>query len=539
MSDIRRALALFQGGDLDGAERALRDTLRIYPGDGEAAHLLAGVLHARGDIAGALSQFAKAAALAPNDAALAFNYGRVLADAGRREEAAAAFARALSLSPGDAEAELALGLSLAALGRVEAALPHFEAARRLRPGDAAAHYNAGVALAALGRHREAVRAYDAALSVAPGHLDARANRGVAHAALLDMDLAIADLAAVAAQAPESAARVRQLALTLLEADRHDEAEAALVRVLAMEPDDADARYALGVARLARGDYAEGLPLYEERWRVRGGPRPRVRAAPVWTGSQEIAGRRVLIEGEQGIGDALMFCRFIPELAARGATPLVLERAALLGVLGGLGAPVSDQDAPAPPHDFVIPMASLPLALGARAESLPMPPYLTAEPARIAGWRARLGPARRRRIGIAWRGADGGDRQTRRRALPLESLERLLCADADFISLQLSAGEAAPALERARARSFGEDIRDFRDLAALIAALDLVISVDTAVAHLAGALHAPLWVLLARPCDWRWRREGASPWYPSARLFRQPAPGDWRSVVEAVHAALQM
>lgn len=536
MSDFQRAFALFQSGDLAGAERELRELLRMLPGHGDAAHLLAGVLHAKGDIDGAAAQFASAARIAPHDPSIPFNHAQVLVAAGRHEEALAPHTRAVALAPNDGEAALAYGLSLAALNRPAEALVQLERARAAAPRNPAAHYNAGVSLSALERYGEAIAAYDAALALSPRHLDARANRAIAKAALLQMDSAVEDMAAVAAQAPSDPARLRQLGLMLLEADRVEEGRAALTRALALEPDE-HARFSLGLSRLAEGDFAGGLPAFEARWSVEGATLQH--SAPLWLGEEPIEGKRVLVEGEQGLGDAFLFARFVPELGRRGAEVIVRERVSVQGILQSLpGAPplLSKATLP-PPHDLVVPMGSLPLALAITTETLPNAPYLFAEPDRVARWRGRLSAARRKRVGIAWEG-NGGDRRVRRRELPHDALARLLGADADLFSLQMEAGAAGPLLEQHGVPHFGEDVRDFRELAALIACMDLVISVGINVAHLAGAMGAPVWVMLPRPCDWRWMRAGAAtPWYPSARLFRQRAIGDWHGLMDEVLAEL--
>jgi hypothetical protein len=299
-----------------------------------------------------------------------------------------------------------------------------------------------------------------------------------------------------------------------------------------------------LSRLVRGDYAGGWPDHEARW---GGsetqmPRRRFDAAP-WSGREPLAGKSILLHAEQGMGDVLMFARFAPLLHDRGAR-VVLEAhgplAPLLQSVRGVDQ-VAALGAPLPSVDFEAALMSLPLLLGTGLDSIPgAAPYLEAPPGHLERWRTRLAPLPRPRVGLAWSGSTTL-RNDRNRSIPLAMLAPLRHAGVTLVSLQKEIRDADRAALGAgpAIHTFEDEIADFRDTAALAAHMDVVVSVDTAVAHLAGALARPLWLLLPFAPDWRWLLDrDDSPWYPTARLFRQPAPGEWPAAIERVTRALR-
>ncbi len=288
-----------------------------------------------------------------------------------------------------------------------------------------------------------------------------------------------------------------------------------------------------LALLTLGDLPGGLPLYEARgWTGPGDPQ--ARTEPLWTGIEDVAGKIVFLHGEQGLGDTIQFCRYAKLLRERGARVVLAAQTPLVELLKSLDPAVTVIDWAYAPTviDYRARLMSLPLAFGSTVETIPAPDrYLAADPALAARWARRLGPKTRPRIGLAW-GANADNPTTALRAVPPERLTPLLGVDADWFSLAPEA--AAP---WAGVTAFGPEL-DFPNTAALIEQLDLVISVDTSLAHLAGALGKPVWILLPFAADWRWfDGRGDSPWYPGARLFRQTRPGDWDGVVERVKAAL--
>jgi len=397
-----------------------------------------------------------------------------------------------------------LGLALQALGRLEEAIAAYGQALALNPKFAEAHNNLGNAWKAQGELEEAVCAYDRALALHPEYVEAHSNLG--------------------------------LSLQML--GRFAEAGAHYELAVALDPNYAHARWNQALLQLLFGDFEAGLRNYEWRWQS--GNKPRNLKQPQWRG-KALNGARILLDVEQGIGDTLQFLRYLPMVQAAGGAVVVgvpagLRRLAAqlpgLAYLGGSGEPM-------PEFAWQCPLMSLPLAFGTTLESIPARvPYLSvpAEALRKAealGW-----PARGLRVGLVWAGnaTHLGDRF---RSIPLSLFEPLLALEGvHFFSLQLGPESGQVAKTRGAIVDLAPAIDDLADTGALMEQLDLVIAVDTAVVHLAGALGRPVWVMLPFAPDWRWLlgRED-SPWYPSARLFRQPRFGDWEAVVERVRAAL--
>jgi hypothetical protein len=416
----------------------------------------------------------------------------------------------LSLIPRHPQARLNRGLALAALARHEEAVAEFDAALAMSPGNPAAHYNRGISLFNLGRYGDAVAAYDNALSIAPDHVKALNNRG----------------------------------LTLQALNRHDEALASYSKALAIRKDYADAHFNQALALLTIGDFRRGFEQYEWRWRRTGMPaQGRSYGRPLWLGEYPLQRSTILLHAEQGLGDTIQFARYVPLLARTGAK-VVLEvqpqLAPLLVQLEGAAGVVARGD-PFPPFDVHCPLGSLPLALKTEPATIPAEgPYVRADDARIAKWRARIAALDRPRVAVAWSG-NAQHINDRNRSIALSCLAPLWsAASVRFIGIQRELrGEDAELLTREpRVMQIGAELDDFADTAAVIALVDLVISVDTSVAHLAGAMGRPVWILLPFSPDWRWTLSGdSSRWYPSARLFRQPSLGDWDSVIGRLRGEL--
>src|SRR5476649_2395300 len=314
---------------------------------------------------------------------------------------------------------------------------------------------------------------------------------------------------------------------------------AATRALAIAPDDVEARVNAGICRLLQGDLQGGWRWYESRWRRL--PLPD-HAPPQWCGDAPLAGKTILVYAEQGLGDTIQMCRYVALLAAQGADVVLRVQPALkalLSQLAGARMVLADGE-PLPAFDYHCSLMSLPFAFDTSLATIPAgAPYLRADPARAAAWAQRLGAPAGRRIGLAWSGNRGHDRDGSR-SIPLMQLRGLFGADAQFVSLQpeLRAIDRIVLENDQRIASHAAQLTDFAETAALIAQLDLVISVDTSVAHLAAAMGKPVWLLLAYAPDWRWLLErDDSPWYPTMRLFRQSVRGDWDGVVAEVAHAL--
>ena len=344
-------------------------------------------------------------------------------------------------------------------------------------------------------------------------------------------------------APRNVQLLTNRAAALRRLDRPDEAARSASRALTIKPDFAQARFVESVARLTLGDFAAGWRGYELRWQVGWlASQRRSFAAPLWLGKELLDGKTILLHAEQGLGDTIQFARYVKLLASRGANVILeVQRplVRLLSRLQGVTAVLAREEA-LPHYDFHCPLLSLPLACGTTLETIPADhAYIASSDTAVSFWRTRL-PQRCLRVGLVWSGERSHDNDLNR-SMRLATLEPLLdLPDVAFVSLQREVREEdLPFLQsRSDVCEIGRQFKDFADTAAAIALLDAVIAVDTAVAHLAGAMGKPLFLLLPFAADFRWLRERAdSPWYPSARLFRQPQFGDWHSVVKVLRQEL--
>jgi tetratricopeptide (TPR) repeat protein len=493
-----------QQGQIGEAQRLLGAAVKANPRAAGAWCNLGQALHALKRAPEALDCLDKARALSPDDVSILNQHANVLVALARPAEALAEFRQVLARAPNHVEAWLNSGLAQAMLGFPELALADFDAALQFAPGHPGVHYNRGVALIKLGRYAEAVEANDRALGIVPDYATAWLNRGKA----------------------------------LMQLNRLDEAITGFAEALEIRKDFADAHFNNALALLTRGDYARGFAEYEWRWRRTGMPAQKSRGKPLWLGEFPPARKAVLLHAEQGLGDTIQFARYAPLLAQSGAA-VVLEAQAelkeLMRRLDGVAAVIARGEA-SPPFDLHCPLGSLPLALHTLPNTVPAQiPYLAADEAHVAKWSARLDALPRPRIAIAWSGNPSHDND-RNRSIAFARLAPLFSAPASFISMQkdLRTEDAAALAGEQSVVHLGGELEDFSDTAGVLAACDLVIAVDTAAAHLAGAMGRPVWVLLPFAPDWRWTRAGeTTPWYPTARLFRQTSLGDWDSVIARV------
>lgn len=509
------------------------------------AHLNRGVtLRALGRAQEALAIFDRAVALMPGIAEAHANRGIVLRDLNRPREALESLDRAIALKTDFAEAHSYRGRVLRDLNRHAEALESLDRALALKPGLVEAYLDRGGALRALGRLQEALAAYDRALALMPDLAEAHNNRAIVLRDLNRHPEALENLDRALALKPGSAEAHNNRGNVLRDLNRPADAIASYAQAIRLRPDFAEANMNLGIQKLLLGDYAGGWPLYEWRrktdqfaeWR-------REFTRPEWTGEQSIAGKTVLLYAEQGLGDAIQFMRYVPRVEALGAAVLLEIPAPLAALADTLPARARRiiKGETLPDFDLQCPLMSLPLAFRTRVETLPAEtPYLAADPRKVEEARARLGARSRTRIGLVWSGY-AGHRNDRDRSIALRRLEPLLRLDFEFHSLQreVRPDDLATLAEFTQVRSHQDELRDFSDTAALLSELDLVISVDTSVAHLAGALGKTTWVMLSTRPDWRWmtaRKD--SPWYPTLRLFRQQRPGDWDGVIAEIIEELQ-
>jgi tetratricopeptide (TPR) repeat protein len=496
---LHQGLAAYQAGDLVKAESLLRGVLQMDAHSFDALHLLGLLLGDCGRHAESICLIEQALAVAPGEAAAWSNLGSTLNAEQRRDDAQHAYETALRLAPDMPEALNGLGNVLLAQGDARAALTRFDAAISCQPDFAEAHNNRGNALFALRHLPEAIEAYDVAIQLRPRYAEAFNNKGFA----------------------------------LVQLRRCAEALAAYEQALAIAPDYTRALLNKGLCYLLQGNYAAGWPLYEYRWSDQQRGQRQIFRQPPWQGDEALQGRTILVYAEQGFGDTLQFCRYVPLLRERGAHVVLELPAALLDLAASLGPGIDcvRSGAKRLHFDLHCPLASLPRAFATTLDTIPAAfPYLAADAARITPWQARLGlTGERSRIGLVL----SGSQTDPWRALDPALLDWLPACDADLVVLQQTLGERERAwlARHPGVKAPAESLESFADTAAVIAQLDLVISVDTAVAHLAGAMDKPLWLMLYAGSDWRWQCEGAhSVWYRSARLFRQAQHGDWTTLL---------
>jgi tetratricopeptide (TPR) repeat protein len=507
---LRRAAHAIAAGDLTKAERRFNKQLQRQPDCFDALH--------------GLSQI---------------HIGR-----GCHDTAVVLMQQALRAHTRRADGFATLGLAFHGLHRFEYALVSYDEALRIGLEDITAlaelYNRRGVAQLELRRGGEALQSFERALALSPEHPDALGNYGNALLMLNRPEAAVAAYDRALRLLPEHAGLLTNRAVALRRLDRPREALMSVRRALVGEPGFAEARFVEAVAALTLGDFDAGWRGYEARWGVgRLVFQKREFEAPLWLGEEPLDGKTVLLHAEQGFGDTLNFVRYSPLVARRGAKRIVLEvqreLVRLLTGLPGVDAVIARGE-PLPAFDCHCPLLSLPLAFATTLETIPAgTPYLRAADADIVAWRKKL-PASGPLIGLVWSGDDAHENDANR-SIPLDALAPLLSiSGTSFVSLQhvvrerdLAALARCDALHRLK-----DGFCDFGDTAAVIASLDAVISVDTAVAHLAGAMGKPLGLLLPYAADFRWLRERSdSPWYPTARLYRQACFGDWAGAIGAL------
>ncbi len=571
------ALAHHQAGRFAEAEALYRQVLDASPDHAEALHLLGVLAHQLGAHVPAAELIERAVAIDPTAVRYHNNLGTVYRALRRPHDAAASYRRAIALKPQFAEAQGNLGLVLEEAGDLDGAEAALRRALALQPQFPEALYNLGNVQKRRGEVAAAIESYRQALALAPDFVDALGNLGaalfeaddipaaadcyrrmlalgptnpVAHNNLANVLVAAGDLGSAIdhynralALDPAYVSASANLGNALVEADDRPAATAAYDRALALAPDDPTARWGKALLRLLEGDFAAGWLLHEARWQAPGRRLARNFAEPQWRG-EPLEGARILLHAEQGLGDTMQFVRYVPLVAARGGQVVLEVPPELLTLLSD--TPGAAEVIPwGDPHDAVdwqCPLMSLPLAFGTDVTTIPADiPYIAADPARVARWQDRLAGFPGRRIGLVWAGRPSHKRDALR-SLPLSALAPLAgTSGISFFSLQKgsAAGELTSAPGGLNIIDLAGGLDDFTDTAAALSALDLVITVDTAVAHLAGALGRPVWLLLSRVPDWRWLLgRSDSPWYPTARLFRQASRGDWSGVAVAVAAALR-
>jgi tetratricopeptide (TPR) repeat protein len=532
--------AFARQGRLAEAAAQYQRALALDPGLAEAHNNLGNVRRAQGDLAGAIACFRRALVLRPGFAMAHDNLGVALHDAGRLAEAAASHRRALALQPDRAAAHANLGRALLAQGEAAAAAASYRRALALQPGDAAAHLDLGNALRRQGELEEAAACYAQAAALRPTDAQAPHNLGRLLLEQERLTEAEANLRRALALRPDYAEAHLNLGNALQGQGRFAEALVAYRRAIAIRPQDPAAHVNAAFMLLLTGDLAAGWREYEWRWH---GVQPPGLDMPRWHG-ETLPGTTILLHCEQGFGDSLHFIRYAAMVRARCAKVVLACPAPLARLFAGVAGVdlICPEGQTLPACDRHVPLLSLPLLFATELATIPgAVPYLA--PPACSTWTARLDGQPGLKVGLVWAGNPRSDqpdaqRVDRRRSLRLAQFDALAgIAGVQWYSLQKGAAAAQPG--RLTLTDWMDEAGDFADTAGLVAALDLVIGVDTAVVHLAGALGRPVWVLSRFDGCWRWLLDRAdSPWYPTLQLFRQPAPGDWDSVIAAVAVALR-
>lgn len=504
---LRLALSQHNAGRLSEAERVYRQVLAAAPNHPDALHLLGVVALQRGNLEDAQGLITRAIAAFPEAPNYHHNLGNVLALAGRRNEAIASYRRAVALRSNDENFHNSLGVALAEDGQFPAAIDSYRRALALNSASADYHSNLSNAL------RE------------DGQIDA----------------AVEAAGKACALQPRMAAAFNNLGAALLQSGRFDDAITNYRRAVELEPDFATAHYNLAVALLSTGRLEEGWAQAEWRWKAKELALPVVDfGRPRWDGAS-LGGKRILLYTEQGFGDVIHMVRYVPQVVARGGKVILgvpKELVRLLKCVPGVEAIVTHSE-DLPVFDVQCPLLSLPAVMKTTLATIPgLSPYLRADPELVDQWRVRIAAPgdTRIKVGLVWAGRSE-HKNDRNRSMALRMLAPLAgAANARFFSLQK--GEAAGQLQSAPPGmdivDCGSQINDFADLAAVLENLDLLITVDTAPAHLAGALGRPVWMVLPFIPDWRWMLERRdSPWYPTMKLFRQPQRGAWEAAIALV------
>jgi tetratricopeptide (TPR) repeat protein len=560
------------------AQRCCQQALAVYPNHADTLHLMGLLsLHAK-QYDHAVEWIARAIGQDPKPEYLA-SLGTTLQQQGRREEALKAFDKAVQLKPDDAELWQCMGSILLELARFDHALLSLQQALKLNPRHRDAAYKSGILLNHFRRFEQALAHFDLCEEVLPNHAPTLVGRVRALYYLNRFEDALADGRRVHALDPGNAdncnatgAALRSLGrheealpwldkalevrpnlvealenkiIALAELHRFDEAFALYDRMKALKLNNTRTDWNVSVYHRLTGNFEAGWVGHEARLKLPSATYPKF-PQPMWLGEESIEGKTILICADEGLGDTIHFVRYVPMLTERGARVVLAVQNPLHHLLSGL--PGVSQCIPTsalgtlPAFDMHCPISSLPLAFGTRLDTIPaMKSYLPLPPRnRVQAWEDRLGPHTRLRVGLVWSGRPTHTND-HNRSIPLRTISQILDVDATFVSLQKDPrpNDAAVLRERNDVMDLTADLADFTETAALISCLDLVIAVDTSVAHLAGALGRPTWILLPYTPDYRWLLDrDDSPWYPSVRLFRQNQTREYESVLERLSDELR-
>ena len=545
-----RGLALQELNQLDAAVASYDQAISIKPNYAKAYCNRGSVLQELKQLDAALTSYDRAISIKSDYAEAYSNRGNVLHELKQLDSALASYDRAISINPDYAEAYSNRGNTLKELKQLDAAIASYDWAISIKPDYAEAYCNRGLALQALNQLDAALVSYDRAISIKPDYADAYFNRGTALQELRQLDVAMVSYDRAISIKPDYAEAYANRGVALLELKQLDAAVDNFNRSISIKADYAEAYWNKSLALLLGGHFAKGWELYEWRWKIKS----LNNSYPRWHGNEDINGKSILIYPEQGLGDFIKFCRYVPMVEALGAKVILKVPDELRIILATLqGGYTILKNAQLLPHiDFQCPIMSLPLAFNTTLSTIPnVNPYLKADLTKVQLWREFLGGKTKLRVGLVWSGGFRPNQPeiwavNRRRNIKLAMFEGFKKLDIEFYSLQKGQSAEtelsdliAASWDGPTIHDFTSRLNDFSDTAALIENLDLVISVDTSTAHLAAALGKTVWILNRFDSCWRWMLDRSdSPWYPTVTLFRQSSAGDWTGVIADVTKRLE-
>ncbi len=559
MAPLERALALQAGcsdtlfhlakawealSHLPNAEEHLRAAIRVSPSHTEALLQLGILLEESQRFKEALAFYQALLASQPDHFIALCNSANCLQHLEQFDEALSYYEKALTISPDHAVALSNLGVVYHKLERFDKAILCFEKGIRSNPQSAELFLNAGVSILKSRQPTKALTHFEKAISLRSGYLEAHLNKAIALEEFQRYPEACESLTQAISASPQAALAYATRAYFFAKQNRLTEAIADLEKAICLQPEDVPTHVLLAVVSLLSGDYARGWQESEWRWkRKENAPVQRNLPGKLWLGTESLEGKTLFVHFEQGLGDSIQFCRLLSLLQGKAGKVVFEVQGSLLPLLAdlpGTHQTIAHGD-PIPPYDFFCPLMSLPLAFRIDLSNLPAPQsYLHACPHLLRTWQQRLGPKKRPRVGLAWSGNPQHPDDANRSA-SLQSLLPWLPAELEWIVIQkeIRPEDQAFLQNWEGVRLFPEELTNFSQTAALLSCLDLVLTVDTSLAHLGGALGIPTWIMVPFFPDWRWLLHRTdSPWYPSVRLYRQLAFGDWKSLFEPLQRDLQ-
>lgn len=540
---LQQAHALHQAGNIAQAIPLYQQVIETTPDNIDALYLLGLAQVHNKNPHEAARLFASVILHQPQHQDALFNYAQIMEELGEIAESLAAYRHLFNLFPKHLKAAQRILNLLSMMGRKNETLPYYDHIIALAPDELEIQLQRANLLYELGRYSEAREQYEKYLFKMPQSVNGWINRGVTLRDLHEHKAALESFDRALSMNPNHPQALSHRGNSLRSLRRFEESFQSYYHAIAVWPDYADAHYNLAIGKILTGNYKEGWREYEWRWRSKElnmghPPYPQ----PLWLGKTSLKNKTILIHAEQGLGDVIQFSRYIKLVAQTGAFVLFgisLPLKSIFKKLEGVDILLTPED-PTPQFDVHCPLLSLPLAFQTELETIPVEiPYLHTPPEKLNFWQNKIGPKSKPRVGLVWSG-NPDNKNNPYRSIPFALLNFLSAPHIEFFSLQQEVlPEDKTALsQRTDIAHFGKELKDLSDTAALIELMDVVITVDTSVAHLAGALGKPVWILVHYYPDWRWLNERKdSPWYPSARIFRQTWMNNWKTPIEEVQQEL--